>query len=69
VPEADPTRLIEQTVVIGDPIDGGRHRARISLGGMDADLILDEHGTAASGRMDMGFARIDFERVFASGEI
>ena len=67
IPEADPTRLVAQTVVVHGALDDGRYRARVAMEGVDADLVVDPSGSVASGSMEMGFAEVEFERVYVDG--
>ncbi len=67
VPEADPTRLIDQTLSIGQQVDPERFAAKLAVAGLEADLVVDRKGTVAAGTMDMGVAAVDFERVYMGG--
>jgi len=68
VPEADPTRLVDQTLSIGRAVDAQRFAAKLAMEGIEADLVVDREGTVASGSMDMGVASVDFERVYSGGK-
>jgi hypothetical protein len=67
VPEADPTRLVDQTLSIGQPVDPERFAAKLAVAGLEADLVVDRKGTVAAGSLDMGVAAVDFERVYMGG--
>ena len=67
VPEADPTRLVEQTLSIGRQVDAERFAAKVAAAGLEADLVVDRKGTVAAGTIDMGVASVDFERVYTGG--
>lgn len=68
IPQADPTRLTDQTIAIRDEVGEDRFLARVSMGPIDADLVVDRTGKATSGSVDMGFTTIEIERVFVDGE-
>jgi hypothetical protein len=68
VPEADPTRLVDQTLSIGRPVDPQRFAARLAVAGLEADLVVDREGSVTAGKMDMGVAAVDFERVYSGGK-
>jgi hypothetical protein len=67
VPEADPTRLVDQTLSIGQPVGKERFAAKLAVAGLEADVVVDRKGTVASGTVDMGIASLDFHRVYAGG--
>src|SRR5262245_14200432 len=67
VPEADPTRLVDQTLSIGQPVDRERFAAKLEVAGLEADLVVDRKGTVAAGTIDMGAGAFDFERVYMGG--
>jgi hypothetical protein len=67
VPEADPTRLVDQTLSIGRQVDAERFAAKVAVAGLEADLVVDRKGTVAAGTIDMGIAAMDFERVYMGG--
>jgi hypothetical protein len=68
VPEADPTRLVDQRLSIVRPVDAERFAAKLAVAGLEADLVVDREGTIAAGSMDMGVAAVDFERVYTGGK-
>ena len=67
VPDADPTRLLDATLSIVKRLDQDRFAARLSTLGLEADLVLDRTGSVSAGVLDMGAAKIEFERVHSTG--
>jgi len=67
VPEADPTRFIDQTLVIGQPVDPEHFAAKLAAAGLEADLVVDREGTVAAGTINMGAAVVELEQVYIDG--
>jgi hypothetical protein len=67
VPDADPTRLIDETLSIVGEVGPDRFAAKLAAAGLEADLVVDRKGTVASGSVDTGVAAMNFERVYESG--
>jgi hypothetical protein len=67
IPDADPTRLLDGTISIGEPVGSERFAATLATEGIEADLVVERTGTVASGSIDMGVANVDFERVYTGG--
>ena len=69
VPDADPTRLLEERIAILEHVDGDRFRTALDLSGIEAEILADRSGSAASGSVDMGHIQMRFERIFALGKL
>jgi hypothetical protein len=69
VPDADPTRLLEERISILEHVDGDRFRTALDLSGIEAEILADRSGSAASGSVEMGHIQMRFERVFALGKL
>jgi hypothetical protein len=69
VPDADPTRLLEERIAILEHVEGDRFRTALDLSGIEAEILADRSGSAASGSVDMGHVQMRFERIFALGKL
>jgi hypothetical protein len=69
IPQADPTRFVQETLTLGEPLGEAGYQAHLSVEGLDADLVVDPRGSVASASLEMGLARLEYERVFVDGEI
>jgi hypothetical protein len=69
VPDADPTRLIEETLSIQRQVDRDRFGAKLVMAAIEADLVVDRAGLVTSGSMELGRADVRVERVYVGGEI
>lgn len=67
MPEADPTRLIDETLSIGSPVDAERFAAKLAAADLEAELVVDRTGTVTAGSIDLGAASMSFERVYQGG--
>jgi hypothetical protein len=67
VPQADPTRLVDETLKVGRRIEPDRFAARLAMAGLEADLVVGADGSVASGSVPMGFASLEIERVHVAG--
>ncbi len=67
VPQADPTRLLEQTLSIGAPLGPDRFAATLAVADLRADLVVERSGSVASGSIEMGLASLEIERVYVDG--
>jgi hypothetical protein len=67
VPQADPTRLVDETVSIESRMERGQFAARVAMGGLEADLVVEADGSVASGSIPMGVASLEVERVYVGG--
>jgi hypothetical protein len=67
MPDADPTRLLDGTISIGEPVGSERFAATLATEGVEADLVVERSGTVSSGSIDLGIADVDFERVYTRG--
>lgn len=68
VPDADPTRLVEETISIRERVADDRFRSEVVIGGVQAEILADRSGSAAAGSMRMGFIEMHFERIFVAGQ-
>lgn len=69
VPDADPTRLLEERIAILEHVDGDRFRTALDLSGIEAEILADRSGSAASGSVEMGHIQMRFQRIFALGKL
>lgn len=69
LPEADPTRFLEERIAIQGRGPNDQFRTTLSVAGVEAEALADRAGTAASGSFDMGHIQMRFERIFADGEL
>jgi hypothetical protein len=69
VPDADPTRALEERITILEKVAGDRFRTLLSLAGIEAEVLADRSGSAASGSIDLGHIQMRFERIFAHGKL
>ena len=67
VPQADPLRLVAETLAIERQVDPERFGAKLTMAGIEADLVVDRKGSVASGSLDMGFGSMAIERVYMGG--
>jgi hypothetical protein len=67
VPQADPTRLVDETLSIERRVEADRFAARLAMEGLEADLVVGADGSVASGEVPMGFASLVIERVYVGG--
>jgi hypothetical protein len=69
MPDADPTRFLEERIAIRERAPGGRFRTTLSVAGLEAEALADRAGTTASGSVDLGHVQMRFERIFADGRL
>lgn len=69
MPEADPTRFLEERIAIRERVEGDRFRAELQLAGIEAEVLADRSGSAASGSVDLGHVEMRFERILAKGKL
>jgi hypothetical protein len=69
VPDADPTRVVEGHVAILEHVASDRFRTSMRMAEIEAEVVTDRSGSAASGSIDMGHLQMRFERVFAHGKL
>lgn len=69
MPDADPTRFLEERIAILEQVEGDRFRTAFDLAGIEAEVLADRSGSAASGSVDMGHIQMRFERIFAHGKL
>jgi hypothetical protein len=67
VPQADPTRLVQETLSIERRMEPDHFAARLAMEGLEADLVVGADGSVASGSIPMGFASLEIERVYVGG--
>jgi hypothetical protein len=59
---------LDAKIRAGQPLPSSLGEAlALRMEGIGADLVVDETGSVTSGSMDMGFARVEFERVWVDG--
>jgi hypothetical protein len=68
VPDADPSRLLDQTISIESQMEPDLFGAKLALAGIEAKLVVNRTGLVTSGSVEMGPASMDFEQVFVSGK-
>jgi hypothetical protein len=69
MPDADPTRFLEERIAIRERAPGDRFRTTLSVAGLEAEGLADRAGTTASGSVDLGHIQMRFERIFADGRL
>jgi hypothetical protein len=69
MPDADPTRILEERIAILEQVAGDRFRTAFEFAGIEAEVLADRSGSAASGSIDMGHIEMRFERIFAYGKL
>lgn len=69
LPQADPTQLMDETLSIERQLDADRFAAKFEAAGVAADLVVDRTGSVASGSIEMGFSKVEVERIFVDGKI
>jgi hypothetical protein len=69
IPEADPTRLIEEKIAIREKVGKDRFKTEMSVAGLQAEVIADASGFSRSGSVDLGHIEMRFERIFANGSL
>jgi hypothetical protein len=67
IPQADPTRLLDQTLSIQRRVEPDHFGAHLATAGLEADLVVDPEGSVASGSVALGSANLEIERVFVGG--
>jgi hypothetical protein len=68
IPQADPTRLVDQTLSIERRLPSDRFGAHLETPGLEAELVVDPEGSIESGSVDLGSGSLEIERVFVGGE-
>jgi hypothetical protein len=67
VPQADPTRLVDESLKVERRVEPNHFAARLAMEGLEALLVVGADGSIASGSIPMGFASLEIERVYVSG--
>jgi hypothetical protein len=58
---------VDETLSIERRMPPDRFAARLAMAGLEADLVVGADGSVASGRVPMGFASLEIERVYVGG--
>jgi hypothetical protein len=58
---------VDETVSIESRMERGQFAARVAMGGLEADLVVEADGSVASGSIPMGVASLEVERVYVGG--
>lgn len=69
IPDADPTRALDERISILEKLAGDRFRTLLRVAEIEAEVVADRSGSAASGAVDLGHIQMRFERVFAHGKL
>ncbi len=69
LPGVDPSKLLAQELKVLRAIDDNRWVAKLEMGGIVADLVVERDGSTLAGKLTMGPMKMEIERVFADGAI
>jgi hypothetical protein len=69
LPGVDPSKLLAQELKILRAIDDDRFVAKLEMGGIVADIVVDRSGNTLAGKLTMGPMKMEIEQVFADGAI
>jgi hypothetical protein len=69
IPGVDPSKLLAQQLKILRAIDDDRFAAKVEVGGLVADVVVERDGSTVSGTLTMGPMTMEIERVFEDGAI
>ena len=69
LPGVDPSKLLAQELKVLRAIDDDKFVAKLEMGGIVADLVVERDGSTLAGKLTMGPMKMEIERVFADGAI
>jgi hypothetical protein len=69
LPGVDPSQLLAQELKVLRAIDDDRFVAKLEMGGIVADIVVDRSGSTLAGKLTMGPMKMEIEQVFADGAL